>query len=199
MKQQSQMNDFHEIHLPWIRESNLIEGINDEQADRDSFDAWRRFTETPQSLDSILRLHRDVMFRRDSSIGGFYRRVDVGVGGYSAPAYKRVPNLMQKWFGSFSKARTAEEIKVSHITFERIHPFVDGNGRIGRMILNRQRLDAGLDILVLYANERQKYYQWFHEKIPKDFGWASRFVNKSVDEARSKRDMDNLQFFRHFT
>ena len=53
--------------------------------------------------------------------------------------------------------------KASHIAYERIHPFIDGNGRTGRMFMNWQRLKAGLPILVIKEKEKQEYYKWFNE------------------------------------
>jgi Fic family protein len=47
------------------------------------------------------------------------------------------------------------------VAFERIHPFRDGNGRVGRIIMNAQRLQAGLPILIIPASERRLYYEWF--------------------------------------
>jgi len=49
-----------------------------------------------------------------------------------------------------------------HINFEKIHPFIDGNGRIGRMLLNWQRVKLGLPVLVIKESEKQEYYKWFN-------------------------------------
>lgn len=181
------MNDFHQIHFGWIRESNLIENIDEENADRDSFDAWRKFTEGTLNRDSLMLLHWDVMRRSNSRVSGVFRRVDVRVGYHRAPDYKDIPNLMVKWFRDFGRVGTPEGIRIAHLVFERIHPFEDGNGRIGRMIMNYQRLRAGLDIQVIYAKERAEYYKWFYEKISREYGWASRLVNSAIDDAKARR------------
>ena len=57
--------------------------------------------------------------------------------------------------------KTAEEIKKWHIMFEHIHPFEDGNGRTGRILMNIQRLKIGLPILIIYEKHKFKYYDWF--------------------------------------
>jgi len=50
---------------------------------------------------------------------------------------------------------------MDHIHFEKIHPFVDGNGRMGRILMNWQRVKVGLQPLIIWASERQAYYAWF--------------------------------------
>ena len=56
-------------------------------------------------------------------------------------------------------------IKDWHIQFEHIHPFEDGNGRVGRILMNLQLLNEGLPILVIHQGEEQKrYYKWFKNK-----------------------------------
>lgn len=54
-------------------------------------------------------------------------------------------------------------IKEQHIRFEKIHPFIDGNGRVGRMLMNWQRVKIGLDIVIVWEDNKQEYYQWFKE------------------------------------
>ncbi len=54
--------------------------------------------------------------------------------------------------------------KMLHVEYERIHPFVDGNGRTGRMFMNWWRMKNGLPVLVIHEGEEQMdYYQWFKD------------------------------------
>lgn len=57
-----------------------------------------------------------------------------------------------------------KKIKKAHIEFEQLHPFADGNGRIGRMLMNWQALKAGVDPIVIKVEDRQSYYSWFGEQ-----------------------------------
>jgi Fic family protein len=160
------MNDFFEVHKGWIRESNLIENIDNETSDRDSFDAWRKFTEQKKfNIEVILRCHEDIMWRSSQRIAGSLRKVNVRVGDRICPDYKRVPNLLRKWLVTYSRAINFETIREAHIVFERIHPFEDGNGRTGRMIMNWMLIKAGLDIFVWEFKDRENYYKWFSEGI----------------------------------
>ena len=90
-----------------------------------------------------------------------------------------IPNAISLWLDAsnacvaFSKIDQAQEvednkeeiisnrIRNDHIGFEKIHPFIDGNGRLGRILMNWQRIQCGLDILVIWEIEKQEYYKWF--------------------------------------
>ena len=56
-------------------------------------------------------------------------------------------------FEGTSVKESLEKIALTHIQFERIHPFKDGNGRVGRMILNQQLINNGLLLLHLVLKE----------------------------------------------
>lgn len=92
----------------------------------------------PISKRDFLNVHKILMNGLDSNAGKI-RKVNVGVGGksglkYIAPDYKKVPELMTILFASL-QAPKYDELTTSallHLEIESIHPFVDGNGRIGR-------------------------------------------------------------------
>lgn len=57
------------------------------------------------------------------------------------------------------------EEELSKLEFEKIHPFEDGNGRVGRMLYNINRLNAGLDLHIIHEGKEQiEYYKWFNKK-----------------------------------
>lgn len=102
---------------------------------------------------------------------GGYRTENVRVGNlfetsYIPPDFAKVPRLMQDFldtvnFSTMPVLETFEEVAVQHITFERIHPFKDGNGRAGRMILNQQLINRGLLPVVITKNSA--YMQAFRQ------------------------------------
>jgi hypothetical protein len=69
-----------------------------------------------------------------------------------------VDGLMTNWCMDYEQMGW----KKAHVAFETIHPFVDGNGRIGRILMNWQRLQEGLPILIIHEGpEQMEYYKWF--------------------------------------
>lgn len=103
--------------------------------------------------------------------GGEYRTEDVKVGtlletAHVPPHYDRVPELMKDFtaavnFEINNLAELFKQLTLSHLTFERIHPFQDGNGRVGRMILNQQLINHGLLPVALTKNS--SYIQSFKQ------------------------------------
>ena len=76
---------------------------------------------------------------------------------------------MREWCEDFNETKDLEDkIKEEHIKFMKIHPFEDGNGRTGRILLNIQRLNSGYQGLHLFLranrparNGEDNYYGWF--------------------------------------
>lgn len=146
----------------WIRESNLIEGVDDRDADHQCLLAWQWFLEQPMGLDTILSLHKRVMAGRlPITYLGVWRPVDVTVGGRLCPPWEEVPRLMQDWLERFRMANGEIQPVIAHVAFENVHPFVDGNGRVGRMIMNWQRALSYRKPMTILYNERWEYYGWF--------------------------------------
>lgn len=145
----------------FLRESNAIEDVWDETSLEQAYLAWQYLIQQETvSVANILQTHQILMRNqplRESDKGQF-RRVNVRVGFQIKQPWETVPALMTQWIERAN--RLGDEI-ADHVVFEDIHPFVDGNGRMGRILLNWQRVKKGLPILVLYAKDRQEYYKWF--------------------------------------
>lgn len=95
---------------------------------------------------------------------GVYRRVPVMIMGseHTPPQPYLVPKLMEELVLDYNeKYNTADIIEIAselHLRFESIHPFIDGNGRTGRLLLNLELMKQGLlPINIKYA-DRMKYY-----------------------------------------
>lgn len=148
--------------------SNWIEGEDSFEALVDSLKAWDEFTTRASysGLDNpaILGAHYQLMVNLNPTIAGRYRTCNVTVGGRYCPDHSRVEELMEDWILEHADADTPGEIRAAHIAFEMIHPFQDGNGRVGRMIMWWQEIKAGLPVTVIHVGEEQQaYYGWFVE------------------------------------
>ena len=145
----------------WIRESNLIEDVDDPLEDARSHRAWTWLQKQSWSLETILGLHKRIMSKLNPEIAGKIRTCGVYVGNYVATSWTIVSGMLDEWILHAPDSITEEQIRKDHIMFEGIHPFEDGNGRTGRMLLNWQRVRVGLEPLTILASERWNYYDWF--------------------------------------
>lgn len=148
--------------IDFLQQSNWIEGEMSSQALDDAVAAWEYIkTADKLTLPVILKAHRLLMGRLNPRIAGKLRKVYVRVGWSLCPDPGSVRRLLMQWL-STERHLTDETIKKKHVSFEKIHPFEDGNGRVGRIIMNWQRLRAGLPVLVIHEGEEQyEYYKWF--------------------------------------
>lgn len=151
----------------WIRESNLIEGVDDPEEDKRSQLAWQWFRKQELTVRSILDLHGRIMKEKLGEEAGRFRTCQVWVGGREGAPWSHIPMLMGLWVRKWRiNAPTPQEaieeyIKLAHVDFEKIHPLIDGNGRTGRMVFQWQRVKAGLEPLLIEAEKRGSYYEWF--------------------------------------
>jgi Fic family protein len=152
----------------FLRESNAVERVYSEEALRDSINAWMTASKEvfmgkhDIDVDLIRAIHRRVMRRLNHQIAGKLRKVDVWVGNRKCLAPEKVEEALNYWVRACSNLKKDFEIKEAHIQFEKIHPFEDGNGRTGRIIMNIQRLKANLPLLTIHEGyEQMEYYKWF--------------------------------------
>lgn len=160
--------------IEFLKESNAIEGVYDHKSLEQAELAWNFLTEQKvMSVHVICKVHKILMLNHPllPDERGYFRRRPVYIGGQEALHPLLVPDHMKQWIlncndlaqnGKWEhelwKERTT---KLHHVNFETIHPFIDGNGRVGRMLLNWERLQLGMPILVIREDERQEYYKWF--------------------------------------
>ena len=92
-----------------------------------------------------------------------YRRVPVFIQGaqHIPPAPGMVPNLMMQFIYNYEHtvfSSPYERAAQAHIEFERIHPFSDGNGRTGRILINYEMLRNDLPPIVIPTERRTEYF-----------------------------------------
>lgn len=150
-------------NLEWIRESNLIENIDSSQEDERCLRVWKELQRKRWTIDTILWVHRRIMWGLNRRIAGKFRDCNVRVGDRVCPNWRTVLSSISSWvwLKEYVYERGELAIKQSHIEFEKIHPFKDGNGRVGRMLMNWQRKKGKFEPLLIKKSERFFYYEWF--------------------------------------
>ena len=120
------------------------------------------------NLDVILLLHKMLLSNiRDDVAGRFRNEAEwVRVGNHIALDPKFVVDHLEEMFNTYHANPSINIIKriaLQHLTFEHIHPFVDGNGRIGRVINNFNLLREGYVPINIKFIDRKSYYSAFQE------------------------------------
>jgi Fic family protein len=144
----------------------------------------KRFTE-----NDLMELHRLVMSKVDESIAGKYRDRQVYIEGavHLPPPAAKVPGLMkevvlemngkEKGIGAIKSAS-----KIHHLVAW-IHPFVDGNGRVARLLLNLRLMRSGFPPIVLMKTKRRAYYSALEKADDGDFYPITTFIASEVERA----------------
>ncbi len=111
----------------------------------------------------LLRWHKEIFGETKPDIAGKYRNYLVRIGPYVAPHWKEVKSTMNQIteFANKSKLNPVELAARVHYKFEFIHPFGDGNGRIGRLLMNYILWHAGYPLLIIEYKKRASYYKAF--------------------------------------
>lgn len=166
-----------EINM-FIAESNAIEGIFEVTTHPlvvNHKEAVELALETTQRniIPDPLAIHRILMKSELEKNPGQYRTVNVVVGRNKTPLPQLVSCLMSdlinRVHGGPEPGIDPEQwIWDVHYEFECIHPFIDGNGRVGRIWMNSIRLSHGLSWLIILARERRTYY--YHINV---FRWEN--------------------------
>lgn len=168
-----------------IKNKNLVEHLeakNHQSAIKFLFDYLSRKGKIDEKL--ILKLHSILMngIRDDA---GFYRRHGVRIVGSNVPTanYLKIPELMKKLFREINQKQKdiIEHVAHIHSKFEQIHPFSDGNGRIGRLILTAMLLRCGLPPAVIEIKEKKLYLNFLRKsQLNNDFVALKDFICDAV-------------------
>lgn len=157
------MKKLTKIELEFLDHSNRIEGVRDAKSLNDAKTAWNYLKGVKSlSIPVILKAHKLLMKRQPLSDHqkGAFRTCRVWVGGREGLEWPLIPEVMLNWANE--RAVNGTGIMNRHVEFEHIHPFADGNGRLGRMLYNWERKKKRMFIHVIHEGmEQYLYYKWF--------------------------------------
>lgn len=167
----------------WIFETNTI-GSEDGLPVDDIIETVNHFraidyvigiAEEPLTEAIIKELHRILkQSTKDAALAWFavgdYKKRPNVVGGRETTKPKDVPEIMNELLARYAALpnKTVTDIIRFHYEFERIHPFQDGNGRVGRLIAFKECLRFGIVPFLIEDTKKQFYYrglsEWEHEE-----------------------------------
>lgn len=153
----------------------------------------KKAKEQELTLEVIMSLHKMLISNISDDIAGRFRKDNeyVRVGSHIAPAPKEVIGMLEKMLAEYNAASHENIIKriaKLHLTFEYIHPFNDGNGRIGRVINNYLLIREGFVPVNIKFIDRKMYYEAFKEFDEKGATKImEEIVGKSLTNSYHKR------------
>lgn len=166
----------------FAKTSSQIEGEFSDIAIVDSLNAWVYMKRQKElTAETLLDCHKVLQHQIRPDIAGKFRTRAVYIGGHEAPKYIKIKDMLDGWLkkygnaSSFRKKYTykdvstletmlIKDIKQAHLEFEHIHPFEDGNGRVGRCIMNWHLIMNNLPLIIIRpGREQQEYYKWFRQ------------------------------------
>jgi Fic family protein len=146
------------------------------------------------SVENFELLHQMLLGGINDDYAGRIRRTGeyVRVGWHIAPAPEFVKPLLEDLINDYNSDANKyflEKIAEFHLRFETIHPFCDGNGRIGRLIINLQLAALGYPpVIIQNKGKREEYYpifdQWRHKNKSDKF---ADYMYLALSESLNKR------------
>jgi Fic family protein len=137
---------------------------------KDAFEYVISLTNNDAALtERIIKEIHSLVLMNDPRNRGAYRGIGVTIMGavHTPPEPYLVPGQMEQLLADYdSMKRDKHVIEAAaefHLRFEGIHPFIDGNGRTGRLILNLELIKAGLLTVNIKFTDRLKYYDCFDD------------------------------------
>ncbi len=160
-----------------------IMDVKETESHRKVFFEMLKETE-PLSEKMVQGWHRELFEDTKADIAGIFRNYGVSVGNYIAPAWWEVPKLMRDLmdFSNKTKINPVELAARVHCRFEKIHPFGDGNGRVGRLIMNYILWKSGYPMLIIEYNKRWAYYK----ALPSEQNFVKYFLRSYLTTQKTR-------------
>ena len=117
--------------------------------------------------EAVIKQIHSLVLMNDAANRGIYRSVPVRILGaaHEPPPPSLVPEQMEALLADYKEQKgqrhVMEAVAEFHLRLEGVHPFIDGNGRTGRLLLNFELMKAGLLPVNIKFSDRLKYYDCF--------------------------------------
>lgn len=132
----------------------------------------------------VLKLHTIIMYNFNNKLPGKYRTgyVNITDTEVKLPSARMVPVRMKAFIKDINKYGKIPVKKIAgdHYEFEAIHPFFDGNGRTGRLIMNAQLLSKGYPLAIIKVEDQHSYYLALAKGDIGNFKFLSQMLCDSI-------------------
>ena len=146
------------------------------------------------SVENLCLLHQMLLGGINDDYAGRLRKPGeyVRVGRHIAPPPEYLPELLQELFAGYQSRHSwyfLNSIAHFHLSFESIHPFCDGNGRIGRVLVNLQLAALGYPPVIIPSKGKHKHYYPLFQAYEdySDFDGMSQLLSRVLRESLHKR------------
>ncbi|MDQ3224099.1 MAG: Fic family protein, partial [Gemmatimonadota bacterium] len=108
--------------------------------------------------------------------------------GMKPPPFSEIGPLIADWVGAVNELLNSsgpplpERLAQVHNAFERIHPFLDGNGRTGRLLLNLILVRMGYPPAIVFKNQRSRYLAGIRRADADDFGPLGELIARAITD-----------------
>jgi len=141
--------------------------------------------EKSELTESVIKQIHSLVLMNDASNRGIYRSLPVRIVGatHEPPQPYIVPIKMEELLADYKeikeKLHIIDAVAIFHLRFEGIHPFIDGNGRTGRLILNFELMKNGLLPVNIKFTNRREYYDCFdaYYTAHRDFSPMAKLIS----------------------
>jgi len=167
--------------------SEHFEAINHKEGIQYLYDLVKKKKEL--SEDTILALHKIILKNIDDSEAGHYRASNVMITGaiHIPPSAVKIKKLMGEFFEWYYKNKkkmsVAELAAWAHYKIVHIHPFIDGNGRTARLLMNLILIQNGYPPAVILNVDRQKYYRALKDADREKYNGFMNFIGRSIERS----------------
>ena len=156
--------------------------------DAEAFDLMMELVKSKKKIsqETIQQIHEFVM-KGILKNPGCYRTENVRITGAKIrpPSYFKIVKLMDEYIQSIEKLKlqTIKKADFIHHEFVKIHPFIDGNGRVARLLTNFYLMKNRYPPIVIQKEDRNKYYKTLNKSYQLDLSDFATFIARSVNES----------------